>query len=999
MKFLSIFILSISAWAAPTVSNIRIDDITHSSARITWDADALSNCQKTQYGPTAAYGTTQGTYQCTGAFQGADGSTNQQAILSGLAPSTTYHICPQSSTDSGATWSTCVDANFTTLALPAVHPALPTAPTTFPTTGLTGAGSTLTVGSNCLDGSTGLQARMNAAVAGDIVEIPTTTTNCTGQFTLPNGANSKAIGTVDTTANTLVVTSHGWSANQQVRLGSEYDTLPTPLKQGVTYYVIVTDANTIQLAATSGGAAIDLTSAGITALRIIAWPTTGNYITVRSASYTSLPPEGIQVTSSFSSVMASLVSSVSNVANQAATISIKGGILSHHWQFIGIHFKMDNSHTAGTVIDPRPYWGWLHFQAHTDSIVFSRCYFHGTGYPERLVRATYLWNCSNCSIRDSYFENIDYWRPYMTVGSEITVTRTSASVLTISTGSVQLGSATRTISSTQTATITGGSVSGTAFVYMALDGTVTVDAPSGLTFTCSGCTAVNSATPAIPTNADSEWTALRLATVTVTTGTWASASNYSASDYSTYSTEGSTAIFGQYGGPHIITNNRLECVGICVYWSDDSIGVAMPQDITVSRNLFTHSLTKMAGGGTTDGRKYSHRQPIQFKIGQRILVDGNIIENSWQEITTNGYSIVVISNSAFNPGQSANETSDIKISNNTIRNSSGGIQITSAPFGSTLAKIIKRVLITNNLFDRLDGWTYTSPTGVRGTLGAAGIVYSIGHGAEDVQIYHDTIYQNSGAFPWLLGIYSHPTEGFIFRDILAWVTGDNGLGVVSGDAGSVDNSPSCTSSGEKALLDCIMLQGIGTTSYTWNRNVLVAGYTNSQANTGNVSTSTLTSNYAASPSTLIPTGSAVSDRVTAVRFVDSANQNYQLKAGGASTLSPYNRGGATPASDGLEIGSNPDTRNIAQSLVYNIRASTTATTTATISFTAPEASTSCYVLHGSGADPTAYTQSAANTTAARQRNVNLTGLTTATTYNLLVGCVGTQLYSGSFRTY
>ena len=102
--------------AAPVVSNIRIDDVGHSSARITWDSDVTSVSQRVQYGTSTSYGNIQGTYQS------ATVAASQQMLVTGLAPSTTYHVCPQSTTDN-RNWSDCVDASFTTADLPAVHPS------------------------------------------------------------------------------------------------------------------------------------------------------------------------------------------------------------------------------------------------------------------------------------------------------------------------------------------------------------------------------------------------------------------------------------------------------------------------------------------------------------------------------------------------------------------------------------------------------------------------------------------------------------------------------------------------------------------------------------------------------------------------------------------------------------------------------------------------------------------------------------------------------------
>ena len=68
--------------------------------------------------------------------------------------------------------------------------------------------------------------------------------------------------TVDATADTLTISSHPFTSNMTVRVGAS--TAPTGITINSTiYYVIVVDANTIRLSASSGpGAQVDITAAG-----------------------------------------------------------------------------------------------------------------------------------------------------------------------------------------------------------------------------------------------------------------------------------------------------------------------------------------------------------------------------------------------------------------------------------------------------------------------------------------------------------------------------------------------------------------------------------------------------------------------------------------------------------------------------------------------------------------------------------------------------------------
>lgn len=74
------------------------------------------------------------------------------------------------------------------------------------------------------------------------------------------------ITAVDTAANTLSITAHGWQTGWPIMVSSSSASLPAPLAAAALYYVIWVDANTIKLATTFanaiGNTAIDLTTTG-----------------------------------------------------------------------------------------------------------------------------------------------------------------------------------------------------------------------------------------------------------------------------------------------------------------------------------------------------------------------------------------------------------------------------------------------------------------------------------------------------------------------------------------------------------------------------------------------------------------------------------------------------------------------------------------------------------------------------------------------------------------
>jgi hypothetical protein len=86
---------------------------------------------------------------------------------------------------------------------------------------------------------------------------------------VPNGGGVTqpfAVNAADVTSNTLDAPSHGLAAGAGVVVwaANAAEPLPSPLAEGTVYWVIATGLTTdaLQLSATSGGSAIDLTTVG-----------------------------------------------------------------------------------------------------------------------------------------------------------------------------------------------------------------------------------------------------------------------------------------------------------------------------------------------------------------------------------------------------------------------------------------------------------------------------------------------------------------------------------------------------------------------------------------------------------------------------------------------------------------------------------------------------------------------------------------------------------------
>lgn len=95
-------------------------------------------------------------------------------------------------------------------------------------------------------------------------------------FGLPRGAvpnSSRLAADVSTTADALTLNGHGFDPGYPVSFRpAAGGTLPAPLLQGVTYYALPVDEDVFQVASSSGGPAIDLTTTGKSVLVVTRLP-------------------------------------------------------------------------------------------------------------------------------------------------------------------------------------------------------------------------------------------------------------------------------------------------------------------------------------------------------------------------------------------------------------------------------------------------------------------------------------------------------------------------------------------------------------------------------------------------------------------------------------------------------------------------------------------------------------------------------------------------------
>lgn len=247
-RWIFLIFLGAAGLRANTCAAPIIDDVTHQGARVQWQSDVTAVNQRIQYGTTSSYGYIQGVYS---AFSLAPHTLYQGYSLTGLQPSTTYHVNAQSF--DGSTWCTAPDATLTTLPLPNPHPAYPTPPEDWTISVPAVTGTVWTLGVNCGTGSpVDFQDCLNKANFGDEILLPAGLANAVTpvsgpDFYPPSASDATPATAIDRATGTFTVSSNPFANGQAVRLGSSYF-IPSPLNIGNTYYVVNANATSFQVA-------------------------------------------------------------------------------------------------------------------------------------------------------------------------------------------------------------------------------------------------------------------------------------------------------------------------------------------------------------------------------------------------------------------------------------------------------------------------------------------------------------------------------------------------------------------------------------------------------------------------------------------------------------------------------------------------------------------------------------------------------------------------------
>jgi hypothetical protein len=296
-------------------------------------------------------------------------------------------------------------------------------------------------------------------------------------------------------------------------------------------------------------------------------------------------------------------------------------------------------------------------------------------------------------------------------------------------------------------------------------------------------------------------------------------------------------------GPFKIVNNYLEGAGENVMFggADSNIQNLVPSDIEFRLNQVTKPLRWKLGHSAYAGIHWSVKNLFELKNAQRALVDSNVFENNWADGQV-GFAIVFTprNQSGGNPWAIVG---DVTFTNNIVRHTGSGFNISGPDNEGGVSKPSQRILIRNNLIDDIDGKVWGSPT-----VAADGRMFQILGGAEYVTIDHNTGFATGS-------ILMTETHGLLNKALVFTnnIAPHNAYGVVG----------TGTPTGTGTLTQ-------NFTSYVFQKNVIIGGQ-----------------------ASLYPSGNFFLTSFDQVGFINMAAGDYRL-----SSSSPYKNAGT----DGKDIG-------------------------------------------------------------------------------------------------
>jgi hypothetical protein len=190
------------------------------------------------------------------------------------------------------------------------------------------------------------------------------------------------------------------------------------------------------------------------------------------------------------------------------------------------------------------------------------------------------------------------------------------------------------------------------------------------------------------------------------------------------------------GGPYKIVNNFLEASGESIMFGG-APGSTTPSDIEIRHNhLFRPILWKLGQPdfvGAADGSPFIVKNCLELKNAQRVLFEGNILENTWGGFSQAGFAIVLT------PANQGGLCPQCRVTDVTLRYNkivhAGGAMLIGNVVGKSQAPSSggERYSIHDLVFDDIDGVTYKG-------FGSLALINSVAPPLNSVHFDHITAF-------------------------------------------------------------------------------------------------------------------------------------------------------------------------------------------------------------------------------------------------------------------
>jgi hypothetical protein len=141
------------------------------------------------------------------------------------------------------------------------------------------------------------------------------------------------------------------------------------------------------------------------------------------------------------------------------------------------------------------------------------------------------------------------------------------------------------------------------------------------------------------------------------------------------------------GGPYKIVNNFLEASTEAILMGGGA-ATKTPADIEIRRNHFFKPLQWMKGVpgfvGAANNNPFTVKNHLELKNAQRVLIEGNIMENTWGGFSQAGFSILLTPKNQHQGTTNVCplcQVTDVTIRYNTLSHAGGGMQIANGISG------------------------------------------------------------------------------------------------------------------------------------------------------------------------------------------------------------------------------------------------------------------------------------------------------------------------------